>query len=87
MQIYSAEMTISDQINDTLSALDAELRDAENRVRRLQRAIDALREVQPTSPSNGAVRPPAPPARGSTLAEGDTALRSMDLTGSQATLR
>lgn len=79
-------MTISEQINDTLSALDAELRDAENRVRRLQRAIDALREVQPTATLNGTVRPPAPPARVSTLADGD-ALRSLDVTGSQATLR
>ena len=81
-------MTISDQINDTLSALDAELRDAENRVRRLERAIDALREVQPTTTLTGAVRHPAPPARGSTLAaDGDAARRSLDITGSQATLR
>lgn len=79
-------MSISEQINDTLTALDTELRDAENRVRRIQRAIDALREVQPTASLSGTVRPLAPPARASALADGEPP-RSLDVTGANAALR
>lgn len=86
MRTYSADMTIFDQIKDTLGALDMELRDAENRVRRIQRAIDALREVQPTAPLNGIVQTPAPPARVGTVPDGE-ASRSLDVTGSPAILR